>query len=519
MRACSPLLYFDREDHTWIFNIKNSGELMYSIMYEEDKWTKENKIDNEVLDFTVKIDSHNNIYIIYSIKGGELKYSIWENNQWLCKTLYIFDNKDYEISELNVNTIERYTHIFFIAKNKNKQCALIHFVWGNEENSINIICNLSFIQQAYSHYQTEVSNEGNISLFFINNQENEAAIKITEYKENKWSAPKRLYGINGNNINFCTLQYNGKINILNLSKERSVYSLEQVLIEQDGKMKSNKIYEGLVEPKNYSLFEMNKVLWAMWSDGEKVFTSSYKGHWSEAVLYDNEIKEGISTYKYLSTNNIYINIKAKYILGTMPPEIKLFFLQDKKKGYTEYPQISSNGMEDMENLLQYNREEKKHNNTENDILILKKNNKNFEKKIIDLQLQLQQRQRIIEESGENFQRLTNARKKAEEKLNILNEVHQAAIRELEEMKKQKTALDNIAFELKSKVKERNIDNEQLKKELEAIKKQKIAKDNLVVELKNKLQEFAIENEQLKVELKYENNKGIVDRILKKKLDR
>ena len=42
---------------------------------------------------------------------------------------------------------------------------------------------------------------------------------------------------------------------------------------------------------------------------------------------------------------------------------------------------------------------------------------------------------------------------------------------------------------------------------------------MVGELKNKLKELTSENEQLKIELKYENNKGIVDRILKKKLDR
>ena len=70
MKICSPCLFYDDEDHIWRFYVNDNKELMYSIMYDEDKWTKENKIDNDVLDFTVNFDKDNKIYIIYSVKGS-----------------------------------------------------------------------------------------------------------------------------------------------------------------------------------------------------------------------------------------------------------------------------------------------------------------------------------------------------------------------------------------------------------------------------------------------------------------
>lgn len=517
MRDCSPLLYFDKQDHTWRFYVKDSGELVYSIMYEEDKWTKESKIDSEVLDFAVNIDRELKVYIIYSIKGGELKYCIWENNQWFGKILYRFENDGYQMSELSVNTIGKYMHVFFIAKNnsKKRQCSLMHFCFNNEENILNTIYNISFMQEAYCHYQTEVLKDGSLCLLLIHKEENEIAIKITKYKDEKWSIPRRLYGINGSNINFCTLQHNNKISILNLSKESSIYSLEHVLIEADGRMKSNKIYEGSIEFKNYLLLEISYVLWAMWSEGDKVFASSYKGKWSEPVIYGEKLNEEILTYKYLSLNNKYKELKSKYVFGTMPPEIKVLLPEDKNNQNTNYS--LENRDKDIVNSLEY--DEEKSLNIEDELTILKKSNKNLEKRVIDLQFQLQQKQRIIGESDENFIKLTNAKKKAEEKLKIINEVQQISINELEEIKKQKIARESTVGELKTKLEKLASENEQLRTELKVIKNQKLERDNAVDELKNKVKELIREIEGLKIELKYENNKGIVDRILKKKLDR
>jgi len=518
MRDCVPLLYFDNQDHTWRFYVKDSGELVYSIMYEEDKWTKESKIDSEVLDFVVNVDGELRVYIIYSIKTGQLKYCIWKNNQWFGKTLYGFENQGYQIREITVNAIGKYMHILFLAKNSNnktRQCALIHFCFNNEENIVNNIYNISLMRDTYSHYQTEVLKDGSLYLLSIHRLENEVAFKFTEYKDGKWSVPKRLYGINGSNVNFCSLQHNNKINILNLSKENSTYSLEHVLIEEDGKMKSNKIHESSIEFKNYLLLEIDKKLWAMWSEEKKKYISVYKNKWSEPILYGDEINEEIQIHKYLSLNNKYKNLKAKFVITTMPPDIRLLLPTAQSDVDTGY------SLENIEKNIavspEYN--EEKNIKVEDELVILKKTNKTLEKRVIDLQLLHQQKKRIIEEADDNFIKLANLKKRAEEKLKIINELHEVSIRELEVVKNQKAAVENLTGELKNKLKQLIIENEQLKQAIEEIKKQKLTHDNVVGELRNKLKELNSENEQLKIELKYEDNKGIMDRIMKKKLDR
>jgi hypothetical protein len=484
MSDCSQWLYYDRENHIWRFYIKNSGELMYSVMYEEDKWTKENKIDNEVLDFTINVDSEYKIYIIYSIKGGELKYCIWENNQWFGKTLYRFENMGYEISEISINTIGKDTHIFFISRNisKNKQCSLMHFRWSNEKNASQTINYVASINGTYPHYQTEVLNDSSLCLFYISNEANEIVIKLIKYMNQKWGIHKRLYGIIGTNINFITLQHDSNINILNLSKESSIYSLENVIIDNDGRMNSNKIRDSYDELSNYTLFEMDGDLRVMWSEDNKVLYSSFNnGGWSEPDIYTSNLNEQVLTYKYLSLNSEYKNIKARYILGTLPPELKLLLPEDKNKIYINDSTLSSE--EGIINSLQSDSEKSKLNKEE-DLAMVKKSNTNLERRILDLQMQLQQKQRIIEETEVNFIKLTNAKKKAEEKLNIITDIQQTSIKDLEEMKKQK-----------------------------------IARDKADDEFKNKLQALKSENDQLKIELIYEKNKGFVDRIFKKKFDR
>ncbi|WP_435791199.1 hypothetical protein [Clostridium sp.] len=512
MKMCSSSLFYDNEDHKWRFYVNDNMELMYSIMYDEDKWTKENKIDNEVLDFTVSFNRDNKIYIIYSVKAGLLKYCIWDQNKWFGKTIYSFDNPDYEMTELNVITIGDLMHVFFIGKNniKKSQCTLMHFSLNKDENLVNTIDTIPFLQEAFNHYQVHHLKNGNLSLIYAKRDEKEAAINLTQYNSNKWSIPRRLYGITGNSINFCTLLRLDKINIMNVSKEGSVHLLEHVLVEPDGTMRSNKIHESYNNPSNFLLVEISGALFAIWTEGKDILASSYKNKWSEPFKFYSELKDNeILIYKYLSLSNKYNNLNCKYILGTSAPEIKLLLPNPRiKDGRGDSLETSkgkvTSGVEPEA--------EKNKLSKQGELLVLQKNNKVLEKKLIDLQIKYQQKVRVPEESDDSFIKLTNLRRKAEEKLNIITEIHQVTIKELQRFKADKISKDLLINEIKAKL-------EQLTYEYEGLKKQKISKDNTVNELKNQLQRLSIENEKLSQELKYEKNIGIVDRILKKKPER
>ena len=511
MRICSPCLFYDNENHIWRFYVNDNRELMYSIMYDEDKWTKENTIDSEVLDFTVNCDKDKRIYIIYSVRMGGLKYCVWNQSKWLGKTIYSFENENYEMTELNVITIGELMHIFFIERNRTKEklCSLLHLCLKKDGNLVNTIYNIPFLKEVSWHYQIQNLENGNLNLLFIKQEKNEAEINLTEYKNNKWSIPRRLYGVIGNGINFCTLVHLDKINIMNLSKEGSLYFLEHVIIEADGKMKSFKIHEGYNKPKDFFLIEISGVLWAIWIEGRNIISSSYKNQWSEASKYYAELDYEISTYKYLSLSDKYNNIKSKYIFGTNPPEIRVLLPKSKENG-NRYEEVGSSKVEQKTKLDSDDEETKV--DAEDELLVLKKTNKNLEKKLIDLQIKYQQKLKIIEESDDNFLKLVTSKKKIQEKMNIITEIQQSSIKELEKMKAEKISRDGVINEINNKLKE-------LTNEFEALRKQKISKDNAVKELTIKLQELTNENEELKQELNYEKNIGIVDRILKKKPER
>lgn len=509
MKICSPCLFYDNEDHIWRFYINDSKELMYSIMYAEDKWTKETKIDNEVLDFTVNLDIGNKIYIIYSDKNSNLKYCEWEKNKWLGKNIYSFENAEYEMTELNVITISGLMHIFFIRKNNiNKiQYSLIHLCLNNEGNLFNIIDTITFSKDISLNYQVQTLKNDNLTLIYINREKDEAIIKFTQLKNNKWSTPKRLYGIIGNNINFCTLIHFNKINIMNVSKEGSLYFIEHVVIDPDGKMKSFKIYESREEPTNFLLVEINDVLWSIWVQGKNIFTSSYSTHWSPPNQDYTQLDNEILIYRYLSISDKNNYINCKYALGTIPPDINLLLPNYKNNNNNKIETDVLNAKPELDSDFKLNEID-----IQEEFLLLQKTNKNLEKELIDLQMKYQQKVRIIEEFDDNFAKLTNAKKKAEAKLNIIAEIQQNSIKKLKLMEIERISTAIVINELKDK-------SIQLTNENEGLNEQKISKNNVVTELKNKLQQLTSEKEGLRQDLRYEKNIGIVDRILKKRPER
>jgi len=511
MGICSPCLFYDADDHIWRFYVNDNGNLVYSIMYQDDKWTKETKIDKDVLDFKVNFDTDNKIYIIYSVRSSDLKYCVWEENKWFGKTIYSFENENYEMTELNVTNASKLIHIFFIGKNniKKNQCLLMHFCLNKNENLFNIIDTIPFSKEYFCHYEVQYLENGDLSLIFINQVKNEVVINITAYKNNKWSTARRLYGVIGNNINFCTLLQLDKINILNLSNEGSLNFLEHVLIEPDGKMKSYKIHESSSKLSDFLLLQLSGVLYAIWAEGKNIFSSSFENKWSEPFLYYTELNNEISKYNFLSLSNKYNNLKCKYILGTNPPEINLLLPNVKNKEYrSDVPEVSK-----IEATIKLEpKSVKSKMDIEEELLVLQNINKNLEKKLIDLQIKYQQKVRIIEESDDNFLKLTNAKRKAEEKLNIIAEIQDTAVKKLEVLNLERISRDEIIDELKNH-------SLKLTTEYEGLKEQKISKDIAVNELKDKLQELTSEKEELMQHLNYEKNIGIVDRLLRKRPER
>ena len=151
-------------------------------------------------------------------------------------------------------------------------------------------------------------------------------------------------------------------------------------------------------------------------------------------------------------------------------------------------------------------------NLQEENLILKKNNSDFKKELMDLQIKYQQKLRVIEELEDNFFMLTNAKKKAEEKLSIIAEIQKTSMKKLKVMEIEKISSTVLLDDLTNK-------SQKLTNEYEGLKEQKIYKSNVISELKNKLQQLTSEKEALRQDLDFEKSIGIVNRIFKKKSEK
>lgn len=484
MEDTNTWIFYDKENNLWKFILKENGDLTYNIMYSEDRWTNESKIATGVLEFNIAIDKDENIHIIYS-KKGKLKYCIWNKDQWLGKVLYDFEASENEIRELTLVMVENHINAFFILENINSPSrgSLMHYIWREDNAIINNIHNIMLIPSVDNHYYVEIVKGNNISIFFINNKESEIEVKNFVYKKPNWTSPKKLYDIKGSKINFSTIFSKDKIHILNLSKEKDMYSLETVYIDFNGEMKYDKLFEGKTEITDPILIEKNNILWAMWREQKNIICSSFENEWNASFRLDTEEGKEILLYNCIFGYDDE-KIKGTKILGTNSYPIKFFLPESSLKNVDEEDSEKNNN-----SVLNIN-EEKDFINE--DTSNLSEQNKELENIVANLNLQLKQKENIIGQLEEQLSNIIYKNKRIQEKYNIFKQVHEESQDGLKERKKQ---LDDLQEKLEETIKE----NKNLNLEIEKLKKEK-----------EKLQEFLnkinLHKEHINNELEVMNNK-------------
>ncbi|MBS5822757.1 MAG: hypothetical protein KID00_02670 [Clostridium argentinense] len=482
-------IFYNKENNLWKFDLKKNGDFIYNIMYSEDRWTNENKIDTNVLDFKMEVDKEENIHIIYS-KKGQLKYCIWNREQWLGKILYEFEDKDSEIREITLVMLENNINAFFILKSiKNPSVGtLMHYILGKDNATINTIQEIMLIPNVENHYHVEIVNKNNIYVFFINNQQPEIEVKNFIYENSKWSVPKKLYDIKGSNIDFCTMLSKDKIHILNLSKEQNIYSLEAVYIDINGEMRYSKLFEGEDEIINPILIEKENILWAMWRQGKDIICDLFEEEWNPPFKLDTKGEEEILLYNCIFGDDDK-KIKGNKLLGTNSEPIKFFVPDTPLNMRKKYGKLPSNaGKEKVSNVSEL------------------KEFKELEDIIYNLKLQLKQKESIITQLEEQISNVVYKNKRLQEKSSIFKQIYEEAQEGLKERKKQ---LDELQEKLDSVVNE----NQNLNLQIEELNKDKEKLQEIINEatLKNELisEEFELTNSE-REELEESLEKAIIE---------
>jgi uncharacterized protein YbgA (DUF1722 family) len=548
MSGLYPYIYIDYANSIWKFTRKKNDELCYNIMYGEGKWTKESLIDTDVRDFAVHIDMDEAIHIVYSNTRGELKYCTMKNKQWLGKILYKVEIDDFEIQDLKIEIIGDEMHIFFmiIANDGSDHGILMHCRWNGKEPKIENIQDIILVPDSEEYYFTETRNKSSIDLFFITDEGDEVSLMYSSFYKNRWNLSKRLYGIKGDKISFSVLSNEQEFHILNKSREDTTYLLDYVCLDMSGNTQEFRVYENNIEPMDPLLFSENSNLFACWLDKSRINYSVFDGEdWSIPNFYEGIVDTSLQKYNFIFHNNKN-EVEIKGIYGTNEPDLNLIF-QDKisivSKVNVEYEVKKIN-----ENVI---KEDNELQIVTLELARVKSEKKTLEKKIASYNMQLQKKQRFVEDYEEKIAKILEQKRKIEENCNVYLEVQKKIQSELEKTKQQLLDESARTVEIHNKFNEKQEEIEQFRIQITKVtdenknfkmridmllEENEVLKDNLKnteenkkllqkqienMRVDNKLlneqfEDLKVENKRLYEELQFEKNQSIMNRLLRRR---
>lgn len=488
--------YVDNSNNIWKFSVNSDEKLQYSIMYEDKKWTEKKIIDQDVQGYCIYVDK-NGVHIIYSNSKAELKYCTFNGQQWMGKTLYKLDKQKVEIKNLNVILTNEEIHIFYLLKDNksNGHGIIMHCKWNGIETNFDKLQDIIITPGLNEHYLVLLDGKYNIEMLFLSDEGNEVSLNYCSYKNKRWTDANRLYGISGDNIEIKMLKDQYGMHILNKCKEDLEHFIVHVFVKKSGDVQKSNVYESkniISEP--ILLKEDNKIC-TYWIEDNKIYSSFFRGKdWSNPICVIDDVEQDIKKYNYVKRNKNNISkIKEIYWIGeTDINKIILGEIGTKNK-----EQLINEVEETQENL---NKEEvfKKDDDIKRISLLnsLGAENKLMKETIASLNLQLQNKQNILNDYEEQVSKIIHYKQKAEDNYNIFIEVQNKLQKELEEIKnsyeEEKVKRENAEILVKEMEEDKIAikeqvnrlieeisglieDNKRLSKELENIKNKSSAK--------------------------------------------
>ena len=478
----------DKEENLWRVFLNNDNEIVYDTMYGSDRWTKEKRLDKDIVEFFLDVDDEYNIHIVYR-NSREIKYCVWNGKQWLGKVIYELNVNEY-IENIKILVLNSDINIFFVSGNyETKQSEIIHYRFNNFDSEFKTVCSISSESNVY--YTIEILEQMEINLILLENAKENKFVSRFIYK-GSWSKKEELYHLEGENIQITTIAFNNRIYILNLSQSNNTSYLEEVNISANKEINYTKIYETKNKIDEIILTNRVEYIEAVWNENDDVLHSCFTTYWSKA---ENIIKS--KNYNLSIYNSKIINVSKKKIIGhkiigSNYPEIR-FWLTDK------------NGNENF-NIDDLNEALKTYINNNNDEVNKVKDNRNeienksnktikfLNKKIANLKLQL-------EKSEMNYESI-------KEQLEVLDLKNKGKEKNLIEFKK---AFEDTAKELKDfkDSYEKSIsENNGLKEKVETLKKEYDEKNQSTNLLEDKVRELMIDKKLLEERLSKHEDKFI-----------
>ncbi|WP_446897592.1 hypothetical protein ACSVC9_11300 [Clostridium sp. LBM24168] len=486
--------------YPWILNINNflwkiyldyNNSLLYRIMQEENKWSKEKIIDTEVTKFTICVESEI-VHIIYLNKNNEIKYCTNKEGKWFGKIIYLVEENGFTIEDLKTVILNGEMHLFYllVASGSSKRGILKHCAWNGIETKIYTVQHIVLSDKIEKYYEVLVEKNKFIHVFFLSDSGNEISLNYCQYG-NSWTTAQRLYGLQGNNILFKILYVNNGFEIINDSKDGTIYSLDHVHIEDNIDMKEYKIYKGEIEPTDPIIFYVKSKIYICWKEKEDIFCSNYKlGKWSESVCLDKEPEMRIKIFNFIQTPNSE-TANMIYAAENEHNEIMhLFSFEELSESITKKQSKVKNNK-----TLNIRRENESIEEIQEKFRNIFYENSILKEKIDSFSIHMQKKKQITDEYKNRIAKVVEQKKRLEENCKFFMEVKENIQKELNETRQQ---LENQRKTTKS-----------IKYKLEQ-------KDKSSKELKDRIDFLSEENKRLREELDLERKLPLLKKLFKRK---
>ena len=499
MSSLNSWIYIDYKKNIWKFSQNNNKELCCNIMFVEGKWTKEILIDKDVLEFAVYIEEDGKIHIVYSSVNKEIKYCTLKENQWIGRILYSMDNDEFEIRSLKFYLIGDEMHIFYllIESNGSNHGVLMHSIWDGIDANTTKLLDIILIPNEKENYIIKVDKESNIDVLFITYEGKDITLNYCGYKNQKWTLVKRLYRIQGHDIEFEMLNDQQEMHILNKHKEGASYYLDHVRVELTGDIQKFRICESREELAEPLLFQLSDRLYSCWLGENRIFYSVFNGeNWSGPTYFNRGNEYKVEKYHFYMAGDKETPIKEREVYGTSEVNLSLLYPSQFVTSRKQLLKCEVNQAKDNQcyaNQFDVPQKVEALQNLKLQLYQEKSENKQLKKTIDALSKQLQKKQSFIDLYKEKISKILEQKQNSDENCDMFMELQQKMQKELGYIKRQLSEEKNYKESIQNKLKE-------------------IEEENVII--RQQIEKITEEKNKLMSELELEKNKSLVERLLK-----
>ncbi len=379
----------DSKNTFYKFTLNNHKNLF--LQFYDYKGTISSSIFKEnIINFSVSIDSFDKVHILYTSINGNIKYSVYPSNSHKDISFFNINTKKFNVFFLTLKIVKFKPHIFYILENKIQpsQKSICHTFLNNNTFYNTKIGDVSFSKYMYP-YIVDITND-NIYLFYEKNYSSFAIKKFDTSLQSWINYDDNILLPSADNVTFLINDKKTALLCYNSCFDKNIQTfVKYKILESSNPQWSDPILlsDGNTNSTHASIINKSGNTYVIWEEnGQIVYRKSFYGRddWDHKKTLSHK-KGQFFTGIYLSnhkTDKDYKSVFTTINIDTFPyPIINLEGTTSNAFYVDKNPLRNSLFMPINKTPTTYNRKEKKY------IQELQSKIDDKEKKIIELSQQ------------------------------------------------------------------------------------------------------------------------------------